>query len=295
MTDPISIAEDPMPRPIFAAVLAAACSLPLALAPVGWAQAIAGDKVDNDARQATARFLSRSITIDLTDSRLEDVMTFLRDYSGADIQPIWTDADPAGAGLDKEQRISISVKDVSVLTLLERVLEKARTDFSPATWQFAREGGAVEVGPRAALNKHAYLRIYDVQDMLFQIPDFPNAPELDLDQVLNQAGQQGGGGGGGSVFGDTEDGPLSTRSEKELADELITIITENVETTQWQDNGGDGATIRFYNGALIVRGPDYIHRQLGAYPFDVKKLTSRVPAPTPGSTPGAAAAAPARP
>lgn len=276
-----------MPRSMLAAVLAASL-MSLAPAPVARAQAVTGDKVDNDARHVAVRSLARSITIELTDSRLEDVMTFLRDYSGADIQPVWTDADTGDAGLDKEQRITVSVRDVSVLTLLERVLEKARTDFSPATWQFAREGGAIEVGPRSALNKHAYMKMYDVQDMLFQIPDFPDAPELDLDQVLNQAGQQGGGGGGGSVFGDTQDGPLVSRSQQELADELITIITENVETTQWQDNGGDGATIRFYNGALIVRAPDYIHRQLGGYPFDVKKLTARSAAP-------AAAAAPAKP
>lgn len=276
-----------MRRNVTALMLAAACSIPLASAFTASAQAIAGDAVDNAARQATARSLSRSISIDLTDARLEDVMTFLRDYSGADIQPVWNDSESTVAGLDKDQRVSISVKDVSVLTLLERVLEKARTDFSPATWQFARDGGTVEVGPRVALNRGAYLRMYDVQDMLFQIPDFANAPELDLDQVLNQAGQQGGGGGGGSVFGDTEDGPLNTKSQEELAQELISIITENVETTQWQDNGGDGGTIRFYNGALIVRAPDYIHRQLGAYPFDIKKVATPTPAPTAPTAPAA--------
>lgn len=248
----------------------------------------ASDKVDNGARVATARQLARSITVELVDARLEDVITFIRDYSGAAINAAWADEDASGVGLNKDQRITVSVTNVSVLTLLERVLEKSRTDLSPATWQFENEGGAIEIGPRTTLNRGAYLKLYDIQDMLFEIPSFTDAPELDLDQVLNQSSQGGGGGGGGSVFGDTESEDVPVRSQQALAEQVIGIITDNVETEQWQDNGGDGATIRFYNGALLVRAPDYIHRQIGGYPFDMKNPGGTRTRITPGATPGAA-------
>jgi hypothetical protein len=218
-------------------------------------------------RAATALKLRKVITIELNDTRLEDIVSFLRDFSGVEIEPFWND-DGGDGGLNKDQHITIAVTDVTVLTLLERVLAKAETDFSPATWQFAPSGGTVEIGPRSRLNTQGYLVTYDIQDMLFQIPDFADAPQLDLDQVLNQ-GAQGGGGGGGSVFGGDTQQEVEFVPTEELAQRIIDIITEYVEPEQWIDAGGDGASIRHYAGTLLIRAPDYIHRQLSGYPFEL--------------------------
>ena len=38
----------------------------------------------------------------------------------------------------------------------------------------------------------------------------------------------------------------------------------------WINNGGEYATIKYFDGALIVRAPDYIHRQIGGYPKPLK-------------------------
>lgn len=245
----------------------------LAFTGVSFARPDAPTSADLHDRAATAAKLRKTITIELNDTRLEDIITFIRDFSGVEIEPYWID-DGGDAGLNKDQHITISVADVSVITLLERVLAKAETDFSPATWQFAPTGGAIEVGPRARLNQQAYLKTYDIQDMLFQIPDFVDAPQLDLDQVLNQ-GAQGGGGGGGSVFGgDTGNQEVPFIPQEEFAQRIIDIITENVEPEQWQDAGGDGGSIRHYSGTLLIRAPDYIHRQLSGYPFELGKAST---------------------
>lgn len=204
--------------------------------------------------------LSRNVTLELTESRLEDVVQFIRDFAGLEIDAFWAD-DTNPDGLDKDREITITVREVQVIDLLERVLEKASTEFEQATWQFNRDGSGIEIGPKSRLNARAYMKIYDVNDMLYQIPNFDNAPQLDLDQVLNQ-GQRGGGGGGGSIFEDEDDNEAQGLAAEELARQLQDIILENVEPEQWVDNGGSGATIRFYNGTFIVRAPEYIHRQL---------------------------------
>ena len=49
---------------------------------------------------------------------------------------------------------------------------------------------------------------------------------------------------------------------------------ETIEPDAWQVNGGDAASIRYYQGTLIVRAPDYIQRQLGGYPFVVRPMSS---------------------
>lgn len=229
---------------------------------------------DIQARAATAQKLRKSITIELNDSRLEDIITFIRDFSGAEIEAMWID-ETNDAGLKKDQRMTIAVKDATVVELLERILAKAETEFSPATWQFAPTGGAIEIGPRGRLNTQAYLKMYDIQDLLFRIPDFADAPQLDLDQVLNQGGQ-GGGGGGGSIFGGAQsDQTVEYIPEEELAQQIIDIITESVEPEQWLDNGGDGGSIRYYSGHLMIRAPDYMHRQLEGYPFDIGRGASK--------------------
>ncbi len=220
---------------------------------------------ERDARSATVRAMSRAITIELNDSRLEDVIQFLRDFSGAEIEVFWVD-DQATDGLQKDQRITISAKNMTVLDFIERLLEKAQTDFSKSAWQFSRDGRSIEIGPKSRLNERAYLKMYDINDLIFQVADFTDAPRLDLDQVLNQ-GQQGSSGSTGGIFeGGDEENPGTAPTAQELADKLVAIITENIEPEQWQDNGGSGGTIRFFNGFLMIRAPDYIQRQLTGYP-----------------------------
>ena len=59
-------------------------------------------------------------------------------------------------------------------------------------------------------------------------------------------------------------------SESEKAQAVIDLIVEIVEPDAWDINGGEYATIRFYQGVLIIRAPDYIHRQIGGYPFNIR-------------------------
>jgi hypothetical protein len=56
-------------------------------------------------------------------------------------------------------------------------------------------------------------------------------------------------------------------SEDEKVQQLVDIILETIEPDAWLDNGGDAASIRYFEGVLIVRAPDYIQRQIGGYPF----------------------------
>ena len=45
-----------------------------------------------------------------------------------------------------------------------------------------------------------------------------------------------------------------------------------MEPDAWDINGGEYATIRYYQGTLIIRAPDYIHRQIGGYPFVLRPI-----------------------
>jgi hypothetical protein len=222
------------------------------------------------AKRDTLVKMMRPITIDFQDQRLEDVMTFIGEYTGADIEPLWM-TDDESEGLDKDQIITLKVKNVTVLNLLERVLERSKTEFSEGGWQFTT-WGTLEVGPKSRLNKHRRIEIYPIDDLLTVVPDYPDAPEIDLQQAI-QSGR--GGGGAQSPFRNTnQQNDPDTIPREERAQDLIDLLEELVEPDQWIDNGGDAASIRYYQGSLLVNAPDYVHRQLNGYSFWPARYTS---------------------
>lgn len=236
---------------------------------VGWlptgALAQSSRVVSGDPRADTLRRLDKIVSIDLKESRLQDVLTFIEQVGDVTLEPMWIDDSGANAGLEKDKAITLSIKEMPLLTLLERVLEKSQGTYGENTWQLT-PSGMIEIGPKERLNGRATVKIYDIHDLTFVMPDFPDVPELDLDTVLQQTSQRGGGGGGGGIF-NSNDSQAFESDEDQRAQDIIDILVTTVEPDQWQQNGGDGASVRLFHGNLLVRAPDYIHRQIGGYPF----------------------------
>ena len=235
----------------------------LAMSSTLWAQK------SHDPRRGTMAKLARPLSVDFTDARVEDVVEFLETVAQIDLEPLWID-DQFTEGLERDATVSISAKNVPVLSILERLLDKVQTEFEGNSWQLS-ETGAVEIGPKSRLNQTRRLEIYDIQDMLFEVRSYADVPELDLDAAIQQGGG-GGGGGGGSIFEDTDEEQGPTLTPEDHAQQIIDLIIEFVEPEQWRDNGGDGGTITFYRGTLLIRAPDYMHRQLGGYAFWPSRL-----------------------
>jgi len=209
----------------------------------------------------------KRISVDFQEKRLEDVMNFVKDYMGADLDPLWIDERNTD-GLDKERLVSVKVDNVTTLALIERILESAQSDFGGSnSWQMT-ETGAMQIGPKARLNKFRRVEIYDVTDLITEIPDYRDVPRIDLQQALQAS--QGGGGGGQSPFrddtgGNERDQELKERQER--ATEVMELIRSLVEMDQWVENGGDGGSMRYWQGGIIVNAPDYMHRGINGYPY----------------------------
>lgn len=254
-----------MARLIFTMVVVAMCA----------AQAFAQSGRVVDPRSEALERLAKRVNVDLQDARLEDVVQFLATIGSIEFDPAWED-DTGREGLDKDAMVSIRASNLPILSILERILDKTGDTFSGNTWQLTPDG-LVEIGPKSRLNDGATLKVYDIQDLLFEVNNYTSVPELDLDAAVQQSQGGGGGGGGGqSIFEDDEEDTEPRLSPEEQAQRLIDLIVETIEPDQWLDNGGDGASVRFYKGTLLVRAPDYIHRQLGGYDFWPRAVPRRV-------------------
>lgn len=225
---------------------------------------------EEPARSATVRLVSRDnvsklnrcISVKLTDVRLEDALTWIREATGAKIDALWVD-DRHTEGLDRGKAITVQVENETAMVLLERVLEAAQPDSGgEATWQVTA-AGTLQVGPRARLNTYKQVRIYAIDDLIREVPRYAERPTIDLQQAL-QVGQ----GSGGSPFRAGNDGEERTREDNirtKNTNDLVTLIRDMVETEQWTENGGSGGSIRLFQGALIVNAPDYMHRGIAGY------------------------------
>lgn len=267
-------------------LLALALAAGTLAAPAAIAQtpAAAVPSTGNPQRDTLIR-LMKPVTIELKDQRLEDVIKFVAELTGAEIDPMWL-TDREQIGMDKEFQVTLKSNNISALSLLERVLDMSTSDTTGAhgmTWQMS-EGGALQIGPRERLNKFRRVELYDINDMLMEIPDFTNAPQFDLNNVLQSQGGRGGGGSsqspfqqnngrGGNQPGQGVNGQQGT-TKAERAEALKNLIIGLVEPDQWVENGYEAASIKYYQNVFIVNAPDYVHRALDGYSYWPKRYTT---------------------
>ncbi len=202
-----------------------------------------------DKRVPQARF---------ADVTIEDAIGFVSTLSQLNIDVDWTSLEEIG--VDRSTPVSLNLSNIPMRTILDRMLDKASPDrLSRAAW--AVNDGILQIASDEALRKNTILAIYDIRDLLIEVPDFDNAPEFDLSQVL-QSGQ-GGGGGGQSPFQDQNDQEEQTLPLEERRQQIIDILTRNIDFEGWEDNGGDTGRIQPLAGSLIITNTARNHREIG--------------------------------
>lgn len=268
-------------RRLAACVIAAAalaCTAQTTFAQLGGLP-LGEDRVDARA-EVYGKLLYTKLSANFDGNPMKDVVEFLSQVGGVDILTKWADDLSFGEGLDPEAPITLQLKNQTpLITVLELVLAQATDE--ETSWTLGE--GYITVGTKDMLNKDKYVLIYPVRELLMVVPTFDQAPELDLNSVLQDSAQSGSGGGGGggsgsNFFQDDNDQDAAPRpSDDELSDELIDLIQSIVDPFQWEENGGEGGSIRYFRGSLIINATDYLHRQVGGYPFSPATVRPATP------------------
>ncbi len=189
------------------------------------------------------------------DNPLGDVISFLETVTSQNFDVNWTSLELLS--IDEQTPVQLRLNNVPIQTVLDRIVEKISDPLSPAGW--AVQDGIVQIASDEALRRNTSLVIYDIRDLLIEIPDYQDAPDIDLQNVLQNTG---GGGGGQSPFdGDTNDDD-EERDRQDRIDQIIDIIQSNVDFEGWQDNGGDTGFIQELSGSLIIRNTPKNHREI---------------------------------
>lgn len=248
-------------------------ALCLALALPGVAQDVLGQPTaparQTDPRRETLTKLSQPMSVGALDNRVQDVLEMVALRTGAELEVSYlTDRNPDG--LDPDWTVTMTVGQTTGLELIQRITARANAQLRPASefeWQMA-DYGALEIGPKSVLNGTRRTVIYDIHDLLFEVPNFDNAPEFDLSSVLSS----GSGGGGGSPFSGGGGNQIDRAERAERAQTLIDLIQSVIEPAEWIDLGGSSSSITYLPEQLIVAAPDYVHRQISGYSYWPKRL-----------------------
>jgi general secretion pathway protein D len=182
-----------------------------------------------------------------------DVIDFFRDVTGANIFVNWRALE--GAGIDKSAQVSTRLRNVKFSKALTTILD----DVGGGTVKlsYTVDEGVITISTVEDLAKNTVTRVYDIRDLIINIPDFTNAPDFNITSNNSGGGGRGGGGGGGqNLFGGggggngTEENNQPTRQD--LVDSIVKLIEDTVSTETWKDNGGTVGSLRELSGQLIV-------------------------------------------
>jgi uncharacterized membrane protein YgcG len=235
------------------------------LPPAGLEQSAAAAPAATVVKTALSR---RMPEVKFDNVGLGDAMDFIRDVSGTNIVVNWRAL--GEANVTRETPINLRLYGVPLRKVLTTVLSEAGAG---TALTYTIDDNVVTVTTQELADKVIYTRIYPIEDLLLEIPNFDNAPDFNLSAQQgggsggSGGGSGGGGGGGGGGMGLFGGGGSSKKDEKvktrdERAQEIIDLIVNTIRPDVWRDNGGTAA-IRHFNGSLIVSAPQSVHEMIG--------------------------------
>jgi type II secretory pathway component GspD/PulD (secretin)/tetratricopeptide (TPR) repeat protein len=221
-------------------------------------QTVQGERGENKEDRAVQAQLDRALPeLTFDGVGFSDVIDFLRDVSGANIFVNWKSLE--GAGVDRNAPVSAKLRNVKFSKALNIILDSVGG--GTAKLGYTVDEGVIEIATADELGKNTLTRVYDIRDLIINVPDFTDAPNFNLETTsqANQAGSSGGSSSGsqsqslfsgGATGGQSGQGTGQTRQE--LVDAIIKLVTETVAPDSWRDSGGSVGAIRELQGQLIV-------------------------------------------
>lgn len=208
----------------------------------------------------------RTLDAKFTGVALVDCLDYLRDVSGANMHVNWRALE--AAGISKDTSVNVRLRGVSLRKVLDLVLSEAG-EGNLLTY-FVDEG-VIEITTKEIADQKMYTKVYPVEDLVTEVPDFTDAPNFNLQSNTSTSGRGGGGGGGGGgLFSGGTGGSSGTtdsgKSRTQNGESLVKLITDTIQPDIWRDNGGT-ASISYFQGKLIVTAPRSVHEMIGG-PID---------------------------
>ena len=207
-------------------------------------------------RQVLARLRTQRIPqVDISNT-FQEALEFVQVVGQIDVDVDWDALEEIN--VRRDDPVTLSLRNKPLQAVLERVLARVGDPaFGEKAW-YTVQDGILLVSSDRALRRNTYLEIYDVRDLVVEIPEYRNAPQFDLNQIL----QGGRGGGGQSPFQDPGDQDVERMPLEERIDRMKDIIRELVDPGEWRDQAGETGAIYDWQSQLLITQTAENHRQI---------------------------------
>jgi hypothetical protein len=288
---------------IFAIVL-----LTLATASSAFAQSPSRESPDHMRARLLGVLVYTKVTLKFEDTPARDAFSILSKAINTEIVGRYSD-DNVGFGIDPDLPINVQVNDEQALEVLGRILEQCEV-YEDCTWQLRRGFIEVSTKERLSVPSARELRMYHIRDLMLEPPRF--ATEAESTPKLGKYGASML--GTPAIARITGTNPVTggatserRKSPEALATEIIEGVVEIVEPGKWdwgqeqpKEEPEPGAstpaatnppppsskiprsaqgmavwgTIRLWRDQIIVKAPDFMHRQIDGYPRPIRPVES---------------------
>lgn len=165
-------------------------------------------------------------------------------------------------GIDPATPIRLKLKLAGASTVLRLMMEQTAQDEQPLVYRITP--WYLQIISRHEALRHSVTRSYYIGDLLVRLRSFRNAPSLGTGSSSNNDNDDNNSSSSNNDSSDDDDddseNSLSTLAR---ADQIAQLIRDTVEPDIWLANGGEHASISYFQQKLIVRAPMFVHRQIG--------------------------------
>ncbi len=216
-----------------------------------------GSDEDPDILAIQRKLDTMKIDLAFENTKLEDILAFIRDFSGLNIILDAAVRDK----VDPDKAITFKVKDLVLKNVLKLLLSQFGLDY-----RITEEKVVLLTDPKSAGGGNV-LELHDIRDILVKLQDFAG-PRVEL--VSPQAG------GGGPLTGATF--TLDEPKESSVGEEqIVDLIKENISPGTWE---GDQSIEKTPNQQLLVNAPPKVHRELREFLGKLRSYTGTMVAVT---------------
>ena len=210
-----------------------------------------GAEEDPDILAINRKLETMKIDMSFEATKLEDILAFIRDFSGLNIL---LDASVRDK-VDMEKAITFKVKELVLKNVMKLLLQQFGLDYV-----ITEEKVVLLTTPDKAHGK-SVLELHDIRDILVKLQDFAG-PRVEL---VSPQGTAGGGPLTGATF--TLDEPkVASVGEEQIVD----LIKENIAPGTWE---GEQTIEKTPNQQLLVQAPPQVHRELREFLGKLRSYT----------------------
>lgn len=193
--------------------------------------------------------LDRKIPADFVNDPFDQVIERLATTQRINLIVNWNDL--KRAGVERDVPIDLNLpREISLKKVLTETLEQAGGGL--VELGFEVHEGVIKIATRATLSLNTYTAVYDINDLLMEIPIFTDAPLADLNAIRRRSAVIRQADRPWRYGDDDDDEPEEDPGRRSRVRKMIDLIQDTVDPDSWIDRGGRVGSIREINGQLVV-------------------------------------------